>query len=76
MSSEQLTQEALALPIKERVRLAQRLWDSLAEGLPGKPLSDDELVQLARERCREFDSGEEPEIPYNEVMEAARKALQ
>ena len=34
MSTEQLTAEAMALPLKERVSLAQALWESIDAGLP------------------------------------------
>lgn len=33
MSTQQLTAEALALPMKERVSLAQALWESINAGL-------------------------------------------
>jgi len=33
MSSEQITQEAIDLPLPERVSLAQRLWESIEYGL-------------------------------------------
>ena len=75
MSSEQLTERALALPLEERVRLAQRLWESVFGDAPGRRLSDIDVAQIAIERCREFDCGAEPEFAYEDVMDEARREL-
>lgn len=52
MAVESLVDEALTLPAAERLRLVERLWDSLREDLQanpaGLPLSDEQLQALDR----------------------------
>ena len=78
MSREQLTQEALGLPLSERVQLAELLWRSIDEGL-GTQLGVDEereALQQARSRDAELSSGAVTGRTHEEVMEAARRALE
>lgn len=53
MSKPELT-ELLELPIGERVRLAQLLWDSVAASQPAYPISEAERRELDR-RLAEYD---------------------
>ena len=46
--------ELLELPVGERVRLAQVLWDSVAANQEAYPISDAERRELDR-RLREYD---------------------
>ena len=84
MSTQQLTQEAIALPLPERVLLAQVLWESIDGGLddfreeahqahhvPCEPEFWDELDR----RSREMTDGSVPGIPSEEVMKKARAAI-
>jgi putative addiction module component (TIGR02574 family) len=52
MAVESLTDEALALPAAERLRLVQRLWESLHATLQADPdalpLTDEQLQALDR----------------------------
>jgi putative addiction module component (TIGR02574 family) len=73
MSTEQLTLEAMALPLSERVSLAQALWQSINAGLTD---SDEGLaVQEAIRRDQELSSGTVAGRSHEEVMKAARRAL-
>ncbi|MBI1903043.1 MAG: addiction module protein [Planctomycetia bacterium] len=72
----QLTQDALGLPVEQRLLLAQRLWASL------QPESDDvetnevqEAVDEALRRAADLDSGRVQAIPHEQVMADARKSI-
>jgi putative addiction module component (TIGR02574 family) len=77
MSAKQLTQDAMALPLAERVALAQTLWQSIG-GQPSGKL--DEQVKWAVEesarRDAELSSGGKTGRTHEEVMRAARKAIE
>jgi len=76
MSKEQLTQEAIALPLAERVRLAQTLWESIGEGLVRRQADEEaEAIALAQQRDAELSSGAAPGRTHEQVMEAARRAI-
>jgi hypothetical protein len=64
MSIQQLTTEAMALPISERVSLAQALWQSIDAGLAEAFRRDEELA-----------SGVVQGRTHEEVMRAARRAV-
>lgn len=73
MSSEQLTSEAMALPLSERVSLAQALWNSIHAGLAES--DGDDAVREALRRDEELSSGKVTGRTHKDVMEAARRAL-
>ena len=73
MSTQQLTSEAMALPIAERVSLAQALWQSIDEGLAAE--KEREAVAEARRRDEELSSGKVIGRTHDEVMQAARRAV-
>jgi hypothetical protein len=76
MSSEQLTQQLMTMPLSERVELAQALWQSIDEGLrPGTMDEEREAVEQANRRDAELASGEVVGRSHQEVMEAARRVL-
>lgn len=74
MSTEKLTADAMALPLAERVLLAQALWESIDVGLPDtdKPAALAEAIR----RDKELSSGEVAGRTHEEVMQAARRALE
>jgi putative addiction module component (TIGR02574 family) len=74
MSTKQLIADAMALPLSERVSLAQALWESIDAGLPDA----DERTAVAESirRDRELSSGQVVGRTHEEVMEAARRALE
>lgn len=77
MSAKQIVQEAMALPLAERVALAQSLWQSI-EGQPAGKVSDevDWAVNEADRRDAELSSGQATGRTHEEVMRAARKAIE
>jgi putative addiction module component (TIGR02574 family) len=73
MSTEQITSEAMALPLPERVSLAQALWQSIDAGLTD--CDENAAVQEAIRRDQELSSGKVTGRSHEEVMKAARRAL-
>jgi len=73
MSTEQLTTEAMALPLSERVSLAQTLWQSIDAGLADTEERD--AVGEAMRRDQELTGGSVAGRTHEEVMQAARRAI-
>ena len=73
MSTQQLTTEAMALPLSERVSLAQALWQSIDAGLSDSEERD--AVREAIQRDEELSSGAVVGRTHEEVMQAARRAI-
>lgn len=73
MSTQQLTTEAMALPISERVSLAQILWQSIDAGLADSEEHD--ALHEAIRRDDELSSGAVVGRSHEEVMLAARRAI-
>ena len=73
MSTQELTAEAMALPLPDRVSLAQALWESIEAGLVD---TDENLAACeAVRRDEEISSGSITGRPHEEVMRAARRSL-
>jgi len=76
MSSANLTEQLMALPLPERVDLAQALWQSIDEGLrAGADDEEREAVGEAARRDAELASGAAVGRAHEEVMAAARRIL-
>ena len=73
MSTQQLTIKAMALPISERVSLAQALWQSIDGGL--EVAKDRDALADAIRRDKEISSGVVQGRTHEEVMRAARRAV-
>lgn len=73
MSTQELADEVIALPLADRVLLAQALWESIDE--PDTDLSDAEAFRRAIRRDGEMESGAVVGRTHEQVMEAARKAI-
>ena len=73
MSTQQRTIEAMALPLSERVSLAQALWQSINDGLPAS--KDREALAEAIRRDESFSSGAVIGRTHDEVMQTARRAI-
>ena len=75
----EVTEQALRLSLSERVALAERLWDSVEDGLSCVE-PDSEEVRLAateaRRRGAEMSSGAVEGVPHEEVMAKLRKTAQ
>ncbi|WP_193214412.1 addiction module protein [Luteolibacter marinus] len=74
MSAKELVAEAMALPLSERVRIAQDLWESIDEGLTVG--NGEESVREAIRRDQELSSGVVAGRSHEEVMQAARRAIE
>lgn len=74
MTTEELIADAMALPIAERVSLAQALWESIDAGLPDT--DESAAVKEAIQRDEELSSGKVAGRTHDEVMRAARRALE
>ncbi|MGC4002078.1 MAG: addiction module protein [Pirellulales bacterium] len=73
MSFHELTGAAMALPLEDRVALAQALWGSIDAGLPD--IEEREAILDAVRRDRELSSGSVVAIPNEVAMNAARRAI-
>ena len=73
MSTQQLTSEAMALPLSERVMLAQALWQSIDTGLADA--DEREAVREAIRRDQELSAGAVAGRTHEEVMQAGRRAI-
>ena len=73
MSTKELTAEAMALSLSERVALAQVLWQSIDAGRA----ETDERSALddAKRRDRELTDGAVVGLSHDEAMQAARRAI-
>jgi len=73
VSTQQLKQEAMALPLSERVSLAQALWESINAGLPDT--DEQTAVREAIRRDQELSSSAVAGRTHEQVMQAARRAI-
>ena len=73
METRQLTEQLMALPLAERVDLAEALWQSIGEGL--RAGEEQEAIIQARRRDAELASGSASARSHDEVMKAARRAI-
>jgi putative addiction module component (TIGR02574 family) len=69
-----LIDQALALPLEERIQLAEALWQSISDGLPAD--SERDALNQAAQRANELSSGKVVGRTHAEVMAAARKSLE
>lgn len=76
MTIEHLTQELMALPIDERVELAQALWQSVNEGLQPAPDEEAAAIADAKRRDAEMSAGVIAGRSHQQVMEAARRIIE
>ena len=77
MADDHLTQQVLALPLPERVALAQALWESINEAHDiDTHRSEREAVDQARQRDADLTSAAVVGRTHEEVMEAARRVLE
>ncbi|MDI6793757.1 MAG: addiction module protein [bacterium] len=68
-----LAEKVLALPIDERVILAQRVWDSVEHFVD--PEIEKAWLDEAERRWREIEQGRVQCMPAEEVMKKARASL-
>ncbi|GAA5117845.1 addiction module protein [Luteolibacter yonseiensis] len=73
MSTRELAEEAISLPLAERVSLAQALWQSIDQ--QSTDLSDAEAIRVAMWRDAEMERGGVEGRTHEQVMDAARRAI-
>ena len=77
MQTDDLVQQLIALPLPDRVTVAQALWQSIDEGLATEAANEQQdAVQTAVRRDEALTSGSIIGRSHEEVMEAVRQALQ
>ncbi|MCR4316141.1 MAG: addiction module protein [Planctomycetes bacterium] len=72
-SVEELFEEAVSLPVEERLRLIDTLLETVR---PKQNEIEKEWIRVARERREEILSGKVKPIPAKEVHEEIRKRFQ
>lgn len=76
MISEDLEHRVMALPLADRVALAEVLWESIDPAVGAPPASEErEAVGEACRRDRELVAGAAKARDHQQVMTAARRAL-
>ena len=76
MSTEQLTQQAVSLPLPERVLLAEALWESIDEELAARaPDEERAVIDEAMRRGEELRQGIVAGLTHEQVMDAARRSI-
>ncbi len=60
--------EILELPVSERIRLVEIIWESIAAVPEAVPVSDELRADLDR-RLAEFEANPEAGLPWEEVRE-------
>lgn len=73
MPDPSLTERLLALPLDDRIELAEVLWQSIGEGL--RSGTEAEAIADARRRDAELTTGAVTGRSHEEVMNAARRAI-
>ena len=73
MSAQEIKQGAMALPLSDRVSLAQALWESINAGFP--EVDPQTAMQEAVRRDQELDSGAVIGRSHDEAIKAARRSL-
>jgi putative addiction module component (TIGR02574 family) len=75
MSIAQIKELALALPVEQRVDLAQLLWSSLDNHPPDVSLDEEAFRQELQRRDDEMSSDPSACLTHEEVMTEARRQL-
>jgi putative addiction module component (TIGR02574 family) len=69
----EITEQLLSLPAVDRAKLAQTLWESLDRRSDSVPR---EVIAEAKRRDAELESGKVAPCSHEQVMQAARRAIQ
>jgi putative addiction module component (TIGR02574 family) len=67
--------EVLQLPIAERIRLVEAIWDSIAEESDAVPLTDAQRAELDR-RLAEHEADPDDVAPWEDIKASITKRLQ
>jgi len=77
MSKEEIIERALELPLRERVLLAEELWQSIGSESESTVAADEtrEAIATAKRRDLELTSGRVQGRTHEEVMQSVRRAI-
>jgi putative addiction module component (TIGR02574 family) len=67
--------EVLRLPVAERIRLVEAIWDSIAEDSAAVPLTDAQRTELDR-RLAEHEADPDDVVSWEEIKASITKRLQ
>lgn len=67
--------EVLRLPVVERLRLVEAIWDSIAEQSDAVPLTDAQRAELDR-RVAEHEADPDDVVPWEDIKASITKRLQ
>ena len=67
--------EVLRLPVAERIRLVEAIWDSIAEESDAVPLTDAQRAELDR-RLAEHQADPDDVVPWEDIKASITKRLQ
>ncbi len=70
----QLLEQARRLSIDEQLELIEALWDSIAEGPSGPPITEAQKKELDR-RIADHDANPDDVVPWDEVKESVLARL-
>jgi putative addiction module component (TIGR02574 family) len=74
MSIASINSEALGLPLRERILLAESLWESIGDPFEESPaMSDEDALQLAIKRDQDIESGEVEPLTHDDMMRRLRQ---
>lgn len=77
MTITEITNQALALPLREREALARQLWDSVnEEASPELTAEEQALLDEADRRDDELERGVVKPMSYDEVMAALNRVVE
>jgi putative addiction module component (TIGR02574 family) len=72
MSIGQIAIQALRLSSKDRVILAETIWESLEDPYLSSDISDKEAIELAKQRDDEIEMGHVIPLSHKELMDRMR----
>lgn len=77
MQTDDLVQQLIALPLLDRITVAQALWQSIDESeIIDTANEQHKAVETARRRDRELTDGAVAGRSHEDMMEAVRRALE
>lgn len=65
--------EVAELPVAEKLRLMEFLWDSLSRDAAGEEIVPAWHLAVLTERAGRIDNGQEPSAPWNEAKQRLRQ---
>jgi putative addiction module component (TIGR02574 family) len=75
MTNQELTEQILALPVDERIRLADTIWAGFGGESDLDGQDEDEILEEVLRRDAELTSGAVVGLTHEEVMRNARRAI-